>query len=115
MKFSRSKASLEPVEAAKIAKIRRLKMRLKRPAASIRSPHHFYKCGGNLQKSGYYFSYLYILLLILKSFYMDNTQKAEIPTLAALPALLPTTTTECISQHLEQLSAIPNDLIRLHM
>jgi hypothetical protein len=45
---------------------------------------------------------------------MDNTQKAEIPTLAALPALLPTTTTECISQHLEQLSAIPNDLIRLH-
>jgi hypothetical protein len=45
---------------------------------------------------------------------MDNTQKAEIPTLAALPALLPTTTTECISQHLEQLSVIPNDLIRLH-
>jgi hypothetical protein len=45
---------------------------------------------------------------------MDNTQKAEIPTLAALPALLPTTTTDCISQHLEQLSAIPNDLIQLH-
>ena len=45
---------------------------------------------------------------------MDNTQKAEIPTLAALPALLPTTTTECIFQHLEQLSAIPNDLIWLH-
>jgi hypothetical protein len=45
---------------------------------------------------------------------MDITQKAEIPTLAALPALLPTTTTECISHYLEQLSAIPNDLIRLH-
>jgi hypothetical protein len=45
---------------------------------------------------------------------MDNTQKAEIPTLAALPTLLPTTTTEYISQHLEQLSVIPNDLVRLH-
>jgi hypothetical protein len=44
---------------------------------------------------------------------MDNAQKAEIPTLAALLALLPTTTTECISQHLEQLSAMPNDLTRL--
>jgi len=45
---------------------------------------------------------------------MNNTQKAEILTLAALPALPPTTTTEGISQHLEQqLCTILNDLIRL--
>ena len=64
-----------------------------------------------------FFLSMYIFLLFywsLSHSTMDNTQKAEIPTLAALPALLPTTTTECISQHLEQLSVIPNDLIRLH-